>query len=142
MTSYVCGFLFSPERDRVALIRKDHPAWQAGSWNGVGGKIEAGYGEGPLKAMTREFWEETGVILDEDSWSHVITLQGRDWQVGFYAAFDARIDDVITNEREQVTVHYVTELPTNCIENLYWLIPLALDGQMGSLGLHRVKETP
>lgn len=142
MTSYVCGFLFSEERDRVALIQKDHPEWQRGHWNGIGGKIEAGLGEGPLKAMTREFLEETGVLVDEGRWDHVVTIAGPDWTVGFYKAFGPEIDQVITNEAERVTVHYVTELPQLCVPNLFWLIPLALDDQMKSLGYHRVKEHP
>ena len=41
MREYVCGFLFSPDRKKVLLIRKRRPAWQAGKLNGVGGKVDS-----------------------------------------------------------------------------------------------------
>lgn len=139
MTRYVCGFLFDPGRERVALIRKERPEWQRGLWNGVGGKVWPG--ESPKAAMAREFAEEAGVAIEGESWSHIIALHGDGWCVDFFAAFSDDIDSVATSEDEQVAVHYVTELPTLCVGNLYWLIPLALDRQMGSLGRHIVKET-
>src|SRR5439155_26466068 len=80
---YVCGFLFSPDRGRVVLIRKRRPAWQAGKLNGVGGKLEAG--ETPIDAMRREFREEAAV--DVHDWQHVLTLTGTDWQGHFFRAF-------------------------------------------------------
>src|SRR4051794_18101042 len=87
---YVCGFLFSPDRSRVLLIRKRRPAWQAGKLNGVGGKLEPG--ETPLQAMRREFREEAGIELPE--WQHVLTLSGADdagsgrgWAGHFFRAF-------------------------------------------------------
>ena len=74
MQHYVCGFLFSPDRSRVLLIRKRRPAWQAGRLNGVGGKVEAG--EALYHAMRREFREEAGLDLPESQWAHAITLTG------------------------------------------------------------------
>jgi 8-oxo-dGTP diphosphatase len=56
---YVNGFMFSPDHQRVALIHKRQPTWQAGYLNGIGGKIELG--ETAAEAMVREFSEETGV---------------------------------------------------------------------------------
>ena len=55
---YVLGFLFDADGQHVALIIKARPAWQRGKLNGIGGKILPG--ETPLRAMTREFAEETG----------------------------------------------------------------------------------
>ena len=54
---YVLGFVFSEACDRVLLMWKNRPAWQAGKLNGIGGKIEAG--ETAQHAMEREFTEET-----------------------------------------------------------------------------------
>ena len=54
---YVLGFQFNNDGDRVALIKKGRPEWQAGLWNGIGGGVERGE---PVKlAMEREFQEET-----------------------------------------------------------------------------------
>ena len=38
MTKYVVGFMFSPDKQFVALIRKNRPEWQAGKLNGIAGK--------------------------------------------------------------------------------------------------------
>ena len=86
MQQYVCGFLFSVDRSRVLLIRKNRPAWQAGKLNGVGGKVEPG--ESIQKAMTREFREEAGLTLAEAQWQHVLTLTGPDWTGHFFAPSD------------------------------------------------------
>ncbi len=58
MQEYVCGFMFSPDKKQVALIRKTKPEWQKDLLNGIGGKIESG--ESPHEAMVREFYEESG----------------------------------------------------------------------------------
>lgn len=42
MKKYVLGFMFSADKKHVLLILKNHPEWQAGSLNGVGGKILRG----------------------------------------------------------------------------------------------------
>jgi 8-oxo-dGTP diphosphatase len=54
---YVVGFQFNNAGDRVALIKKGRPEWQAGLWNGIGGGVERG--ESAEQAMEREFQEET-----------------------------------------------------------------------------------
>src|SRR4051794_33252789 len=139
---YVCGFLFSPDRTRVLLIRKRRPAWQAGKLNGLGGKIEAG--ETPLEAMRREFREEAGVDVAE--WQHVLTLSGADdagsgrgWAGHFFRAFgDLDAARAITDE--QLERHPTRPLPPDTIPNLHWIIPLMLDDEpvRGLYALHLV----
>lgn len=63
---YVLGFLVSTNFAQVALIGKLKPEFQKGRLNGIGGKIEPG--EKPIDAMSREFWEETGVTIEPDKW--------------------------------------------------------------------------
>lgn len=63
---YVLGFAFNPASDSVLLIKKVRPDWQAGLYNGVGGKIEPD--EDHSDAMQREFYEETGILTRADSW--------------------------------------------------------------------------
>ena len=55
---YVVGLMFSPNLEKVALIRKRRPTWQIGKLNGIGGHIEGD--EAPGLAMAREFEEEAG----------------------------------------------------------------------------------
>ena len=128
---YACGFLFSPDRLRVLLIRKRRPAWQAGKLNGLGGKIESG--ESPLDAMRREFREEAAVDIPD--WQEVLVLSGPDdagsgrgWAGHFFRAFgDLNAVHALTDEA--LEVHPTSDLPPDLISNLRWMIPLMLDDE-------------
>jgi 8-oxo-dGTP diphosphatase len=131
MRTYACGFLFSPDRRRVLLIRKRRPAWQAGKLNGLGGKIEPG--ETPIEAMRREFREEAGVDIPE--WQEVLQLSGSDdagsgvsWRGHFFRAF-GDIDAPRPVTDEHLERHEVATLPADVIPNLRWMIPLMLDDE-------------
>ena len=131
MQGYVCGFLFSPDRGRVLLIRKRRPAWQAGKLNGIGGKIEPG--ETTADAMRREFREEAD--LDIPDWQPILTLTGHDdagtgvaWRGHFFRAFGP-VDQARTITDEQLEIHPVAALPRDTIPNLHWMIPLILDDE-------------
>ena len=124
--AYVAGFLFDAEKSRVALIRKSKPAWQRGKLNGIGGKIEAG--ESAIEAMIREFREETGHTHEE--WRNFLEMGGPDWSVSFFAGV-GDVDALQSAEPEE-TVEWLYVITINpmredMIENLPWLIPLALD---------------
>lgn len=69
---YVVGYMLRPSREEVLLLCKQHPEYQKGKWNGVGGKIEAG--ESSIAAMVREFHEEAGVLTTQRDWEHFATL--------------------------------------------------------------------
>lgn len=130
MIQYVVGFLFSGDRTQVALIQKNRPAWQAGRWNGIGGKRE---GAEPWQdCMSREFAEETGVTIPPEWWEHTVTLHNDGFECRFFRAFSDMVYDVKTVEDETISVWDIALLP-ECpvIDNLRWLIPLQLD-----MGLH------
>ena len=122
----VVGFLFNSTGNRVVLIRKNRPAWQAGKLNGVGGHIEQRLNgvEKPHEAMTREFQEEAGYT--SSLWEHYVSLTG-DWgKVHFFRNY-GDIDLCSTKTDEEVEIHYVHNLVhLDVIPNLRWLIPLAL----------------
>lgn len=71
---YVCGFAMclptlqnKLKNTEMVLIRKiKGPAGMAGKLNGVGGKLDVG--ETPHEAQSREFLEETGVLVKPDRW--------------------------------------------------------------------------
>lgn len=65
---YVLGFAF--DDNKVLLIRKTKPKWQAGRLNGVGGKVEA-FDKDYLAAMVREFHEETDILTTRDQWVEI-----------------------------------------------------------------------
>jgi 8-oxo-dGTP diphosphatase len=124
---YVVGFAFTENEDgpRVVLIKKNKPNWQSGKWNGVGGKVE--FGETSLRAMIREFKEETTVETSPADWRQYATMGSKDWQVDVFCAFGNKFLDARTNTPEQVVIadwNHINTAPL--IPNLYWLIPMAL----------------
>ena len=124
MKNYVCGFYFDHRLNRVVLIWKNKPAWQAGKLNGVGGKIEQG--ETPYEAMIREFKEETGI--HHTDWKSLIRLSGYDWVVFFFCAIGEakEFEYAETKEDEEVAKMDVDRMDDyDHIPNLRWLIPMA-----------------
>lgn len=123
MTKYVVGFLFVEGGNRVALIKKQRPAWQFGRLNGIGGKIEPD--ESPLEAMRREFKEETW--LDVEDWRAYAVLTAGEAKIHFFTASRPTADlQSVTDELVDLyRVQDLGHLPI--IRNLAWLIPLALD---------------
>jgi 8-oxo-dGTP diphosphatase len=133
---YVVGFLFSGDLYHVLLIRKNHPPWQAGKLNGVGGKIEEG--ETPRGAMQREFFEESGMLLD--SWTRFLTLRVADGSstdnepkvvevIFFHGRCVSRIPPpkvVLPDEEQPVIVDTSVLDPSVMVYNLSWIIPLAI----------------
>lgn len=123
----VVGFLFNPQMDTVTLIRKDRPEWQAGKLNGVGGAMRED--EDGIEAMIREFKEETGVETNETHWSQFANLNGGDWQVQCFCGALQHIPTQQEGESEEPRCYQLFNgfCYDDCINNLSWLIPLALD---------------
>jgi ADP-ribose pyrophosphatase YjhB (NUDIX family) len=146
MAKYVAGFLFDEDRNRVALILKNHgPAAVVDKWNAIGGKrttMSAGQLESPAAAMWREFLEEAGV--DVQGWQPFLILRAKgekpEWQVDFFHAFDTeKLSQVRTMETESVMVWNLDELPV-VVSNLAWIIPMALTHQSQHVHVYEVIE--
>jgi len=123
--AYVVGFLFHNETGDVALIHKNHPGWQAGKLNGVGGKIKSG--ELSIVAMRREFKEEAGIDIED--WEPFATLDGSTYTVYVFRAF---CDTETAQQLRSCTDEKVEWFPSthmcenkDVVSNLKWLIPLA-----------------
>lgn len=130
---YVVGFMFSHDRQRVALIRKQKPVWQHGKLNGIGGKVDSP--EDALQAMRREFQEETGYHTGFTQWAHFSEMSGNNdggegrFRVDFFTTV-GHIDELGSPEIEKVELIQIREvypLRPDMIENLPWLIGVALD---------------
>ena len=121
MTRYVLGFAFDDTGEKVVLIKKTKPAWQAGRYNGVGGKVEPF--EGYMDAMAREFREETG--LGWEAWTYFGKMTGDCWECACYHVFENYvIQNVTTTTDEEVGTFSVQALPAT-ISNIPWLIAAA-----------------
>ena len=138
MSMYVLGFIFSKER--VLLIQKAKPEWQAGKMNGIGGKLEKF--ETLHNAMQRECLEETGINIDAESWDHCITMDvpNKCSRVYIFRAYQdfATLHQVDLNRsdnpNETLCVCGKDELSLGnnflgapLISNLKWIIPMLLD---------------
>ena len=123
MIEYVVGLLFSDQGDRVALIHKNRPEWQAGLINGIGGKIDPE--ERPIEAMNREFMEEAGVQV---SWNFAFYIGNSFYRVHFYTSRSSKaLSQISSLTDEKVEIFSTNHLPENLIPNLKWIIPLILD---------------
>lgn len=124
--NYVLGFLFSPDQQKAVFIKKTHPEWQAGKFNGVGGGIQGD--ESPYAAMIREFHEETGVRIT--TWENYLVLEGGPYKLFVFRAFSHHFQRVESTTDEKVTISLIRNiylLPDKFIRNLGWMVPLALD---------------
>lgn len=147
--NYVAGFLFNDRRSTVVLIEKKKPRWQEGLKNGVGGKIESG--ETPLDAMRREFWEETGLQVDD--WQQFAVLQSdpassaHQFTVHFFRAFAVpSVQQSVTTTTDETVLLVTVEdviLNAGCviIPNLRWLVPMALSMDEDSTDVFVITET-
>jgi len=121
---YVLALLFTEDRRQVVLMHKTRPAWQAGRVNALGGRLLAG--ESAADAARREVREEAGV--DVATWDEVLVWDDPVYRMHVVRAFD---DDAArrahTAEDQTVFLADAHALPPNLIDNLRWLVPLALD---------------
>jgi 8-oxo-dGTP diphosphatase len=125
VSKMVLGFMFNENETDVLLIEKKRPVWQKGKFNGIGGKVEEG--ENSFEAMKREFREETGI--EQSYWRYIVTMSGNDWSVDVFTCKSGDIWDYKSMEEEAVILASLDELDKiNVVSNLYWLIPMCLDG--------------
>lgn len=120
---YVLALLFTPDGSRVVLLHKTRPAWQAGRVNAPGGKLLAG--EDPLAAARREVREEAGV--DVAGWEEFLVWDDPHYRMHAVRAFSPAAARAHTAEDQAVFLAEVAALPPQVIDNLRWLVPLALD---------------
>lgn len=132
MNRYSAIAIFDKALDRVVLIEKQKPAWQAGKANFPGGKVEAGdfdtelhlfkdesktdedlevyYDQAHLTCAIRETAEETGLILDPGTVKHFATLRfttdGQPGECRFFCCV-GDVDAATTKEQERIFVDSV-----------------------------------
>jgi 8-oxo-dGTP diphosphatase len=124
--AYVLALLFTADEREVVLMRRTRPAWQAGRVNALGGKLAPG--ETALDAARREVREESGVDVDE--WTELLVWEDPHYRMHVVRALSDRAREARTMEDQEVFLAPVRALPAAVIDNLRWLVPLALDGDV------------
>jgi len=122
---YVVGFFFDSLEApaKVALIRKNHPPWQQGLLNGIGGHVKND--ETPLEAMRREFKEEAGCYCSE--WEYALLLNAPGILLYVFRA-SGSVDLLHSMTDELIEVCDLDGAwDVQCVTNLRWIIPLLLD---------------
>jgi 8-oxo-dGTP diphosphatase len=120
---YVLALLFTADAREVVLVRKTRPPWQAGRVNALGGKLHNG--ETLFEAARREVREEAGV--DVERWEEFLVWHDPEYRLRAVRAFDDAARAARTAEDQEVFLANVGGLPLDVIDNLRWIIPLALD---------------
>lgn len=137
---YSAVAVFSKDLERVVLIHKLRPAWQAGKANFPGGKVEerdytnlppqdycksSSYGDAAhLACAVREVAEETGLILDAAALTLFCTLrfrdaEGVDGEVRFFCCVDD-VDKARTMESERVFIDDVAHVLNGSAQIVSW----------------------
>ncbi|HEV7705001.1 MAG TPA: NUDIX domain-containing protein [Gemmatimonadaceae bacterium] len=117
------ALLYSLDGQHVVLMKRTRPLWQAGRVNALGGGIIEG--EAPASAARREVREECGVDVEE--WTEMLVWEDAEYRMHVMRAMSARASEARTIEDQEVFLASVNALPANVIDNLRWLVPLALD---------------
>ena len=121
--AFVLALLYSMDGRQVVLMKRTRPSWQAGRVNALGGGILVG--ETAASAARREVREECGVDVEE--WSEVLVWEDAEYRMHVMRAMSSRATEARTLEDQEVFLASVDALPENVIDNLRWLVPLALD---------------
>lgn len=126
MTPSTLAFLFTPDFQKVLLIKKIKPVHHKGLYNGLGGKVEKG--ESSLQCVVREVTEESGLHTNESDWVNVGKLLCDGWQMQIFTSVYKSTQMKIMNQGdEEVAWVDVNNLPRNVVSNLRWLIPMCVD---------------
>lgn len=142
MKVYTLGILLFDDMSKVLLIKKNKPAWQAGKFNFPGGSVEPN--ESPVNCVAREFVEEAGIGIMKKEWIYIGSIRNvgilKDVSStvteskGAYVVeiFTAKYNYAVHGEAwsvtsEEISWHSVNSLPKECISNLHWLVPFAIN---------------
>jgi len=140
MITYVVGFAFSEDKKQVVMIQKEHPSWQKGKLNGIGGKADQWveetattrrHIETPYQAMVREFEEETGARFE--AWENYAVCRDvkKDITMYCYRTFTERIAECKSMTEEKLKICHPPSVimlgPPDTLSNIPFLLAMAMD---------------
>lgn len=116
---YTLAFLFTEDLRKVWMIEKQHPEWQKGLLNGIGGKIQPG--EDRKLSCIREIKEEAGVVVSPNDIKAVGRISGEGYEVH---VFTGKTDQVLsTQEQEQILLIPLISMRLHmCVDNVPMLV--------------------
>jgi 8-oxo-dGTP diphosphatase len=132
---YVLGFTFDAAAERVLLVHKLRPDWQAGKLNGIGGKIEPG--EAPIEALVREVSEEAAISTSAAQWRYFGVMDGPYFRVYCFETRDDRVTQFqsLTDERVELVPVDLNFILANGQRGLASLVAQALNTEQPFLRL-------
>lgn len=131
MKEFSLGFIFNATGDRVLLVHKQKPEWQAGKINGIGGKLEEG--ETPEECIARETFEEARLTIPSQAWIFLGLKSETSATIHiFMTIYEGDTSDAQKGDYEEVEWFPTDNLPENCIPNLWWMIPFAQEQMLGT----------
>lgn len=102
MRKFVAGILYH-ENDEILLVRRSiHDKWNPGLWSLPGGEVEQN--EGSKIALTREFLEETGLVVNVDKKLNVI--ERTHWLVEIYRVHSLENLSPTSNDKDILKVEF------------------------------------
>lgn len=110
---YVLGFVMDEKKEKIVLIHKNRPDFQAGKLSGLGGKIKEG--ETPKEAMKREILEESGLVIDDNNLNHIGVIEDNkkddkdNFKVDVFHATSSNITKAKTLTDEEVIVFRISD---------------------------------
>lgn len=147
---YVVGVVFSGSKRQILLIRKERPSWQKGLLNCPGGKVNPH--ETVAEAMSREFFQETGMAIEPDEWTLALVINGyQAGQTGYavgpyrlhYLTCTANVLLAKTKTDEEIVTWDLDDamsMPFNLLPDLYWIIPLLVKDDLLHLPVHMSRK--
>lgn len=130
--NYVLGAAIDPDNRTVVTIVKNSPEWQRGRQNFPGGKIEP-FDVSPAAAMSREFNEETGLLIQPFWWNPVALVEGVGWNMHVFYTYSDKIHRVRTVEKEFVLVRTIKDVlaDDSVLPSLKLYLPLISEQSRG-----------
>lgn len=154
---YCVGFAFSENFKSVLLIKKDTKnkekrlRWMHGKYNGIGGHCENG--ETPIRAMRREFLEETGLKIK--NWKKFGEFEVKRGVGGIIYLFTTQDDQIFyakspTKEEVRIfgldhelnTFSELVKKESKIVPNTVWLLGMAANSlnRKDSCSMFSIKE--
>lgn len=133
MIIYTLGFAFSKDLSRLLLLKKNHPGWQSGLLNGIGGKVNSD----SLSASSIELQAKNQLGIKLINWKRVAwieklkktTLNDYSYIIHIFAIAS---DKIFEAKSDTEVIHRVAPMhpiwfEEKVVPDLRYLIPMSIN---------------